>query len=386
MTEVPQDLKAFFKPLRFLFIIGQYDSLGGAERQALTLAEEIAGNVGAHVAFLAWGGNGIVRQKIEAAGFQAFSFPLNWSGTRLQKWWSIQQLSRFIRQQCPADILLPWIGFNCKIAALIQRSCGAKFTWWNQRDEGRDVAGSALEHRILRRMPVIVSNSFEGRDFLCRRFRLPPERVAIINNGVLLPQIGRDSTLRQRLGIPEGQLIISMLANHTQFKDHQTLVRAFGSLRGTEYDGKCHLILAGRYAETTMAIKALAFDLGLCGHISLPGVIDPADKLWRCTDIAVHSSVTEGCPNAALEAMAHGLPVCGTRISGMRQALGEQAEELLADANDAEKLAKILIQLISEHGRRSKLGADNRTRIASEFSRIKMCTEALTLIRRVFPH
>ena len=176
-----------------------------------------------------------------------------------------------------------------------------------------------------------------------------------------------------------------MLANHTQFKDHQTLVRAFGSLRRTSHGERCHLILAGRHGDTTTAIKVLAFDLALCGHISLPGVIDPADELWRCTDIAVHSSVTEGCPNATLEAMAHGLPVCGTLISGMRQALGEDAEELLADAYDADKLAKILIRLISEPNLGSQLGAANRARICSEFSRVKMCTQALTLIRRAFP-
>lgn len=384
MTVVTPDLIEFFKPLRMLFIIGQYDHLGGAERQALTLAEEISRSTGAKIAFLAWGGGGIVRQKIESAGFEVFTFPLAWNGGRLRKWWALRQLSRFIQRNFPADVLLPWIGFNCKIAALIQRSCGARFTWWNQRDEGRDVFGSSLERSILYRLPLVVSNSFEGRDFLCQRFGLPANRVAIVNNGISLPEPGRDCGLRRRLGISENVLVISMLANHTRFKDHQTLVKAFGLLTSDQLM-RCHLILAGRHAETTNAIKVLAFDLGLCGRISLPGVIDPADELWRTTDIAVHSSVTEGCPNAALEAMAHGLPVCGTQISGMVQALGEESAAILAPAQDAASLSKILQRLISERELREQLGRNNRARIHAEFSRTQMCVRVLSLIREAFP-
>jgi glycosyltransferase involved in cell wall biosynthesis len=381
MTVVPDELRTFFRPLRFLFVIGQYDHLGGAERQALALAEEIARHTGARVSFLAWGGTGIVREMIESAGFQALTFPLRWQGSRWQKWWNLRQLADFIRSRCPTDILLPWIGFNCKIAALIQHRCGARFTWWNQRDEGREIFGSSVERRILGRLPLIVSNSFEGRDFLCRTFGLPSSRIAILNNGIVLPEPRRDHVLRRRLGISENAIVISMLANHTRFKDHLTLVRAFGRLQEVARREPLHLVLGGRHAETTDAVKVLAFDLGLCGRISLPGVIDPADELWRSTDIAVHSSITEGCPNAALEAMAHGLPVCGTRISGMVQALGEESLQWLAPASDAESLCAILARFVAEPDLRVSLGERNRARIATEFSRVGMCVRVLRLIR-----
>ncbi len=376
------DLYDFYRNKRFLFIIGQYDNLGGSERQAILLASEIANKTSACIDFLAWGGDGIVAQKIRHAGFRPLVFNLNWNQQRWKKYFMLRRLARFVREEVGPDYLLPYIGFNCKVAALISSAVDAKFTWWNQRDEGRDIFGSKLELKIIRRLPAVVSNSVEGINFLSNTFGLNRSDVILLNNGIVLPDSNPDFSLRTKLGLRADALVISMLANHTRFKDHATLIRAFKILVDEIGNRPVSLILAGRYDEMTLQLKCLCFDLGLCGKVHFPGILDPPDELWKCTDIAVHSSTTEGCPNAALEAMAHARCLCGTDVPGMRQALGESlSKTCLAKAGDARGLAEILVQLANDTVIRAEQGAMNRLRIASEFSPRQLCDRTLAIIR-----
>jgi glycosyltransferase involved in cell wall biosynthesis len=229
-------------------------------------------------------------------------------------------------------------------------------------------------------MPTICSNSFEGRDFICRKFAIPEDRVVVINNGIDLPDPGRTKQYSSKLGIDDSKLIISMLANHTEYKDHTTLIKAFAKLVRSEAGSNCRLLLPGRHSTLTQQLKALCFDLDLSGYVHFPGVANPSSEVWQSTDLAVHSSCTEGCPNAVLEAMAFGLPVCGTRISGMLQALGDESAEYLSPERNADALTECMRKLVMYPEVREKLGRENRLRIQQRFSREQLCWNVLQLI------
>ncbi|QDV69541.1 Putative glycosyltransferase EpsF [Rosistilla carotiformis] len=366
---------------RFLFVLGQYAKLGGAERQAIILADQLKRRVGCHVEFLAWGGEGRVASEIRELGVEPRIFPLNWNRGRISQLITLRLLQRYLRNELRPDYILPYIGFNCKIIGMVWRQSRARFTWWNQRDEGRDIYGSKLEHKIIHSVPSVVSNSYEGRDFLVSKFGITENRIHVLNNGIVLPQRFDSSHWRETLGIHSDQLLITMLANLTQFKDHTTLLKAFAQLRKTDIGKGCHLALAGRLAESTDLLKVLAFDLGLCGSVHFLGPVAKPASLWSATDFAVHSSETEGCPNAALEAMAHGLAVCGTNISGMRQAVGDtEAVDVLASPRDGEGLFRIMHRLASSSSERLQRGERNRRRIVQHFSPEGLTERVLQLI------
>lgn len=370
------------RQLRVLFIIGQYSKLGGAERQALILADQLRNEHHCHIEFLAWGGMGRVTDELEKRSIKTWTFPLRWNTPTPRRIATLWRLGRFIRREIQPDILLPYIGFNCKIIGLIWRATGARYTWWNQRDEGRAIYGSWLERFVIQRVPDVVSNSCVGRDFLVQKFGLSAESIRIINNGVVIPGAVNRKLWRDRLGLAEQDILVTMVANLTRYKDHETLLRAFASLGPAAGERRLHLLLVGRLDETTHYVKALAFDLGLCGRTYFPGAIDEVGDCYAASDLVVHSSGNEGCPNAVLEAMAHGLAVCGTDIPGMRQALGEEgAADLLSERGDAVALAQIMRRLAGDVGLRESLGRRNRQRIEKQFSPAALAENVLELIR-----
>ncbi len=163
-----------------------------------------------------------------------------------------------------------------------------------------------------------------------------------------------------------------MVANITAFKDHETLIRAWVKVRNHfPSDQRLVLRLAGHLREqkTVYALKTLGFELGLSAtDIEFLGPVEDVNSLILQSSLVVHSSLTEGCPNAVCEAMALGRAVVATDIPGCRQALGPEGIEWLAAPGDSAALADRIIRMLENPELRTKVGHRNRQRIESEFS------------------
>jgi glycosyltransferase involved in cell wall biosynthesis len=93
--------------------------------------------------------------------------------------------------------------------------------------------------------------------------------------------------------------------------------------------------------------------------------------IWQylsAADISVLSSRREGFPVAVVEAMACGLPVVATDISGVRDALGNEPTGLVVPREDARALAAAIGRLLDDEPLRRQLGERARQRAESEFS------------------
>ncbi len=368
---------------RFLIAPGHFDFFGGAERQSVLLAKSLVQDYDCQVDFLGWGGDGVLAEEVRAIGCRPIVFPLDTGQRGLRFATRMLKLARFIRTEIQPQYLLPFVGTHCKVIGSIWRQTGARFCWWNQRDEGRLIYGTRRERKLLQTLPAVVSNSYEGRDFLIRKFGLNHDRVKVINNGIVIPESATNSAWRNANGIDANDILFAMVANLSQYKDHETLLRAFAIVRSSAVGKTCRLVLAGRHDEMTLQLKALAFDLNLSAAVQFPGALSPGDvqSLLSSTDVVVHSSIKEGCPNGALEAMARGLCVLGTDISGMQQALGmEVGNACLAPAGDADRLASLMMEVASCPEKRAELGRGNLARIRSDFSVERMTRSVLETV------
>jgi glycosyltransferase involved in cell wall biosynthesis len=142
------------------------------------------------------------------------------------------------------------------------------------------------------------------------------ERVATIHNGVHLPEArpGR-AAAREALGLPPDAPLIGAVARLAGQKRLDRLLRVLARL-----PDPVHCVLAGE-GERRAELEALARELGVEGRVRFLGHRPEVEGLLAALDLLVVTSDREGLSNAMLEALAAGIPVVSTPVSGADEAL-----------------------------------------------------------------
>jgi len=356
---------------RVVFVL-PWAALGGAERSALALARHLRDAEGAEVEVVALTAEeGRAAEVAGSLGLPWLALPVHWAPSRRRKVAELARLVTFLRERKP-DALMPYCNLANVLCGLCWRLTGARTCVWHQQDVSPSRRlGPALQHLAARQTHLLVSNSQHGADFLVRELGAPGQRVRVVREGVSLPSPKRDRTAwRRGLGLSEEDVAACMVAHLHRQKDHAALLRAWRLVvdRLQAQGKQAVLVLAGRPAGAEDALKALAFDLELGRSVRFLGEVEDVAGLLAACDIGLLSSPREGLPSAVLEYMAAGLPVAGTDIPGIREAVGEQGSFFLAPPGDAEGLAQVTLRLAESPDLRRSLGEANAERARREFS------------------
>lgn len=357
--------------------------LGGSERQALLLAKQLAAVEGAEVEVQA-----LTAEEGRAVGlFRDAGIP--WHGGRA-RWGSggartfatLARVAGRLRHARP-DVLLPYCELPNVVCGLLWRFTGAATCVWNQRDVLPFTLGDGLVRRAVRNTPVLVSNSVHAAGYLERVSGVAADDVRVVRNGVALePARASRSEWRGRLGLGEADFVVAALAHITAEKDHATLLRAWRVAESRIEDGGTSgaLVLAGRTEGRQGSLEALVRELGVDASVRFAGDVDDVAGLLGAADAGALSSPAEGCPNALLECMAAGLPVVGTDVAGIREAVGANGVAFLAPPGDAEALGAALARLALDPGLRDGLGLRNGERVCSLFGIERMLEESVSVL------
>lgn len=372
----------FLSGRKIVFVFGSLE-VGGAERQGVLLASHLK-QKGALVQVWGFEKPGALIPHCVEAGipYRIVSCRFEKLSRRIV---GALRLAVALSREKP-DVLLPYTAIPNLICSLVWRLAVVKICIWNQRDEGLQLEPGRLLHRMAVRLaPFYISNSSHGKEFLCSTFDVPAERVRVIRNGVQVRAPLKSRALwREYLRADDTTFIACMVANLHPFKDHLTLIEAWSIIvRSFPADRKMPLlVLAGRFDGCELAVTQLIDRLKLQREVVLLGKVDDVAGLLDAVDLCVHSSFHEGCPNAVLEAMSAGLPVVGTDIPGVRDALGSAESQYLVPASDSEALAHILLRVALDEEERLEMGRANQQRAAAEFSPEAMCRQTAEFLSR----
>jgi glycosyltransferase involved in cell wall biosynthesis len=129
------------------------------------------------------------------------------------------------------------------------------------------------------------------------------------------------------------------------------------------------LVIAGdreRSLETARQIDAQIVRLGLAERISFVGAIAPQRlmQLYAAADLFVLPSRFEGYGMAYAEAIAHGVPVVGTRAGAVPDTVPDGAG-VLVPPEDVDALVAVLRGLIESRAERERLAAGARAAAAT---------------------
>ena len=141
---------------------------------------------------------------------------------------------------------------------------------------------------------------------------------------------------------------------------HQTIVRmgSSGSVRSHR-----------KGAELSRILFTIE-DIGLKDRVRLLGSMKAYEIRERLqgADAFVLSSLSEGISNAALEAMACGIPIVTTNCGGMEEAVEDGVEGFVVSIRDADAMARALRTLWQEPGLRRQMGSSRSQRIIRQFN------------------
>jgi colanic acid/amylovoran biosynthesis glycosyltransferase len=126
-------------------------------------------------------------------------------------------------------------------------------------------------------------------------------------------------------------------------------------------------------------------DLSLQDHVKLLGALPPIavrDRL-RQSDVFILPSLSEGFCNAAVEAMACGLPVVMTNCGGVREGVADGVEGFVVPVREPEAMASAIERLVKDPALRARMGEAGRARALGQFTLARHVREFVNLLEEV---
>ena len=218
----------------------------------------------------------------------------------------------------------------------------------------------------LRRTRLLTGCSPELVDRV-RALGFPEERSRVIPYGVDVDKFSPGpSGWRERLGIPADAPMVLSVGRMATKKGFHILMQALPDILKTG----AHVVLAGG-GDLLPDFQRKAEK-----HLHLPGPVlrDTLPDLYRAADLfvlpAVHDSKgnVDGLPNVILEAMASGLPVVASGISGIPLAVEHERTGLLVPEKDPAALSAAILDLLSNPERAREMGERGRRKAEAELT------------------
>ena len=174
----------------------------------------------------------------------------------------------------------------------------------------------------------VVTVSQENLKVLHQNFRLDRNRGQVIYNGrpdrYFQPTpMNRRQQLRREWGIPDDGIVCITTARFDPCKGYQYQVMAMQKLQqdGNALD-RLYFVWVGT-GTVDDRIKRMVRELDVMNRVRFLGERSDIPDLLGAADIFILPSQYEGMPLSIMEAMAKGLPVIASAVSGIPEELGE---------------------------------------------------------------
>ncbi|MCI0708919.1 MAG: glycosyltransferase [Chloroflexi bacterium] len=183
-------------------------------------------------------------------------------------------------------------------------------------------------------------------------------------------------------------LSIICIGSLHEVKGQRYLIEACGKLKERGIPFNCHFVGDG---DDRDALQQLVLQLGIGEQVHFHGRLTQAEVIERLkmANVAALNSVPssdgrrEGIPVALMEAMAFGLPVVSTRLSGIPELVGEDVTGFLTEPGDSEAIAEALARLADNPQLRLQFGRAGRVKIEAEFELHSNAQRLVALINGV---
>ncbi len=287
-------------------------------------------------------------------------------------------LVRLLRRERP-DILFSTASGTNAIAVMAARLAGTKtrvvVSERNVLLHGQVTLKKRAMLRLKRlkyaRADGITAVSEGVRADLVKRLGLAPERIAVVYNPIVTDDMEvMAGELPAHPWFAEDVPVVLGCGRLVEEKDFETLIRAFGLVRGKQ---RARLVILGD-GPLRAKLDQQVREAGLENDVAMPGfVANPFAYMARCS-VFVLSSRFEGLPGVLIQAMACGAPVVATDCpSGPSEIITPNADGLLVPVGDASEMAEAIHGVLSDPASARAMG--QRGKVSVERFRVERVME-----------
>ena len=220
-------------------------------------------------------------------------------------------------------------------------------------------------------LQAVICNSEMVRDEIKQAFGVPDGKLRLIHNAVdsqaFSPAL-RDhrKSVRAKLRIADDTVVHLFVGSGFERKGVATAIRAIAAGAPAS-----HLVVVGRDKHLDRYAK-LAERLGVGNRVTLTGPQNDVKPYYGAADVFVLPTIYDPFPNAALEAMAAGLPVITTTKSGAAELVSAREAGYVIESGDATALSGAMSKL-ADPPARERMGANARNAV------LPLTPDAMTL-------
>ena len=176
-------------------------------------------------------------------------------------------------------------------------------------------------------------------------------------------------------GVPTSRLLVSV-GRLSKEKDHAALIEAAATLPNV------HVLIVGEGHER-QNLTQLAARRNVA--LTLAGQVNDVGPYLAAATLFVMPSLSEGSPNALIEAMAAGLPIVSTTAGGIPETATSGIHALLVAPGNVPALSQAIAELLENPDLAGRIAAAAMQRANSDFAPAARAEAICSLYERLLP-
>lgn len=211
----------------------------------------------------------------------------------------------------------------------------------------RNAVNQLMKMLVYRNATSILSNSQAALDFFFPDRNVPDHRFQVVYNGFNFHEYTIKESkedVRIKLNIPADAYAIGHVGRYDKAKNHETILKVFQQLLKEGLN--CALVLCGRDTEKLLPrIK----ELGVDKKVIILGYRSDVSIVLKGLDCFIFPSITEGQPNALIEAMISGLPFVTSNIQSISEIVPRSLKSWMVCPIDSEQIIQKVLEIHSNY-------------------------------------
>jgi glycosyltransferase involved in cell wall biosynthesis len=215
----------------------------------------------------------------------------------------------------------------------------------------------------------IIAVSESVRQQVAKYQIAPLGKIKVVPLGLALRDFFNCAELRgqfrKEIGVPSDVPLIGMVGRVVPIKNHRLFLDSAKLVLNAMPATRCVIVGDGLIRPD---LEAYTRTLGIAARVVFVGWRRDLARIYADLDVLVISSINEGTPVSAIEAMAAGRPVVATRVGGVPDIVLEGQTGYLVPLDDAPAMANAVVRLLGEPELARRMGETGRAFVARRFT------------------